>query len=139
MKFNKEHSVFCSKSIDRHRCQLNGDQNLGFFFWIDIFAYKHVTFELSTYLVSHLHSWIITGLSHNSVDFMLLGRKFVLAGRSMEGEGTHLPRLSSCPPIKEFPSCSLGKNDMKQKKGRNMAIWRVLGIKHEAKENYTLQ
>ena len=63
----------------------------------------------------------------------------MLAGRNREREGTDLPRLSSCPPIKEVPSCPLGKNDMKQKKGRNMALWRVLGIKHEAKENYKFQ
>lgn len=72
-----------------------------FFFWVDISAYKYVTPELVTDPASHLHSWIIMDLSPDSVDFMFLGRKSMLAGRNTEREGAGLLRLSFFPPIKE--------------------------------------
>ena len=53
------------------------------FFWIDVSAYKYVTSELGTHSAGHWHSWIITGLPYNSVDFMVLRRNSTLLGRKV--------------------------------------------------------
>lgn len=137
----------CSKSIDRQRCQTNEDQNYGFlFFFLVRYLCLQIGYLCSRYITcrslgqldnqrSTQKLWILGCLKIKS---MLAGRKIAKKWRE---KGADVPRfISSHQPVaSEVTLYPRRKSDMEQKKGRNIVLWRALGRKHEAAENYTFQ